>query len=281
MSDVAAIPASQGTVVEQSRAVAEVAAAVRVAQDFPRDEQAARDNMLVTCSRLAVAERAFYEVPNRGAGLSVHAARELARIWGNVDYGVRELFRDDAKGMSEMQAWSWDQQTNVRSTRAFLVPHAKSLKGGGRKQLTDINDVYLNNQNIGARAVRECIFSVLPGWFLAEADAQLKKTLRDGEGRSPQERIGDAIAKFAEVDITQKQLEEKIGRPSKAWTPRDLVTLTRIYSTISIDGIPAKEFFPESTIDLGALPTSTRSAGRDPAEPTPEEWAQLGAATDA
>lgn len=256
---------SQGTIVEQSRAVAEVAAAVRVAQDFPRDERAARDNMLATCSRLAVAERAFYEVPNRGAGLSVHAARELARIWGNVDYGVRELSRDDVRGESEMQAWSWDQQTNVRSTRSFLVPHAKSLKGGGRKYLTDINDVYLNNQNIGARAVRECIFSVLPGWFLAEADKQLKKTLNNGEGKSPQERIADAIAKFADLNITQKQLEEKIGRTSDRWQPKDLVTLTRIYSTISIDGISAKEFFPEEAVKVIEPP-------RDTAAPTEAEY---------
>jgi len=258
-------PASQGTVVEQSRAVAEVAAAVRVAQDFPRDEHAARDNMLVTCSRIAVAERAFYEVPNRGAGLSVHAARELARIWGNIDYGVRELSRDDVRGESEMQAWSWDQQTNVRSTRSFLVPHAKSLRTGGRKQLTDINDVYLNNQNIGARAVRECIFSVLPGWFLAEADVQLKKTLRDGEGKSPQDRIADAITRFADLEVTQKKLEEKIGRPSTQWQPKDLVTLTRIYSTISIDGIPVTEFFPEKPVDVKELNAPTKAL--DPADP--------------
>jgi len=256
-----AAPASQGTIVEQSRAVAEVAAAVRVAQDFPRDEQAALQQMRATCSRTAVAERAFYEVPNRGAGLSIHAARELARIWGNIDYGVRELSRDDEAGMSEMQAWAWDQQTNVRSTRSFLVPHQK-MKGGRRLKLDDLSDIYLNNQNIGARAVRECILSTLPGWFVSEADAVLKKTLRDGEGQSPQERITAAIAKFSELDITQAQLEERIGRPVDAWQPKDLVTLTRIYSTISIDGIPATEFFPEKAITVPEA---------DPLERTPEE----------
>lgn len=256
--------ASQGTVVEQARAVAEVAAAVRVAQDFPRNENAARDQMLATCSRTSVAERAFYEVPNRGAGLSVHAARELARIWGNVDYGVRELRRDDDAGISEMQAWSWDQQTNVRSTRSFLVPHAR-MKGKGRQALTDLGDIYLNNQNTGARAVRECIFSVLPGWFLAEAEDRLKLTLRDGEGQSREERISAAIARFAEIDITQAQLEERIGRATANWQPKDLVTLTRIYSTISIDGISVSEFFPEQAITI---------APADPLQLTPEEQAE-------
>lgn len=253
---------SQGTVVEQTRAAAEVAAAVHVAQEFPRDEQRAQAQMTATCSRLAVAERAFYEVPNRGAGLSVHAARELARIWGNVDYGVRELHRDDDEGVSEMQAWSWDQQTNVRSTRSFLVPHQK-MKDKHRVALNDLGDIYLNNQNLGARAVRECIFSVLPGWFLAEAETTLKKTLREGEGKKPAERIAEAIGKFFEIDITAAQLEQKIGRPQSAWQPKDLVTLTRIYSTITIDGIPAREFFPEQAVQIApaAEPTLDIPAG--------------------
>jgi hypothetical protein len=65
---------------------------------------------------MALANRAFYSVPNRGNGPSVHLARELARIWGNLDYGVKELRRDDAAGESEVLAFAWDQQTNVRSS---------------------------------------------------------------------------------------------------------------------------------------------------------------------
>lgn len=91
---------SQGSVVEQSRAVAEVAAAVQVAKSFPRDTNRATENMRELCGRLAVAARAFYSVPNRGSGMSIHIARELARIWQNVDYGVRELRRDDEAGVS-------------------------------------------------------------------------------------------------------------------------------------------------------------------------------------
>lgn len=251
-------PASQGTLVEQSRAVAEVAAAVRVALEFPRNEQTAREQMTITCARTAVAERAFYEVPNRGAGMSVHIARELARVWGNIDYGVRELRRDDEAGESEMQAWAWDQQTNVRSTRSFLVPHQKMVGKGAAKRretIADLGDIYLNNQNVGARAVRECIFSVVPGWLLAEAEQLLKNTLKNGEGRPLPERITDALARFADIEIKQKQLEERIGKPSPAWQPKDLVTLTRIYSTITIDGISAEGFFPEQAV---ALPLAER-----------------------
>lgn len=257
MSDAIVLPqpASQGAVVEQTRAVAEVAAAVRVAQEFPRDTNTALENVRELCSRLAVAQRAFYEVPNRGAGLSVHIARELARLWGNLDYGVRELARDDARGESEMQAWAWDQQTNTRTVRSFIVPHAKSLRGGGRKALTDLNDVYLNNQNIGARAVRECIFAVLPQPLIAEAETILRATLERGDGKPIEQRRDDAVDRFGDIKVTLKQLEGRVGKPKGQWAARDIADLVRAYTSITQDGIPVSEFFPEQSVDVAALTT--------------------------
>lgn len=242
-------PASQGTVIEQSRAVAEVAAAVRVAQDNPRDTSRAVEQMREVCGRLAVAERAFYSVPNRGSGLSVHIARELARIWGNADYGVRELARDDETGESEMQAWAWDVETNTRSTRSFIVPHAKSTKQG-RKALVDLNDIYLNNQNVGARAVRECIFSILPGWLTSEAEQILKATLQKGDGASVEQRRDAAVEKFRDLNVTEQQLVDYIGKDKGHWSASDLANLTRAYMSITQDGIPAQDFFPEKPVEL-------------------------------
>ena len=242
-------PASQGTVVEQSRAVAEVAAAVRVARDFPRDIDRATAETQQTCDRLSVAEQAFYEVPNRGSGPSVHLARELARIWGNLDYGVRELNRDDKSGVSEMQAWAWDQQTNVRSTRSFIQPHQR-MRGGRRQDLTDLGDIYLNNQNTAARAVRECIFTVLPTWFVDDAMRQLRTTLENGGGKSIAERRAEAIAAFGQLRVTQAQLEDRLGKQAAQWAPADFADLNRAYSSITKDGIPVSEFFPEKAVEV-------------------------------
>lgn len=259
-------PASQGTVVEQTRAAAEVAAAVNVARNFPRSPETATAAMQELCGRLAVAQKAFYEVPNRGAGMSVHIARELARIWGNLDYGARELGRDDFGGQSEMQVWAWDQEQNVRSTRSFIQPHAKSTRQG-RKDLTDLNDIYLNNQNTAARAVRECIFTVLPGWFIADAETALRATLQRGDGKPLPERVASAIGLFADLNIGQTQLEKRTGKPSAKWQPNDLATLVRIYTTITQDGIPASEFFPEEAVVV-------TPAALSPLARTPEEIAE-------
>jgi hypothetical protein len=246
-------PASQGAVVEQTRAAAEVAAAVSVARNFPRSPEIATAAMRELCGRLAVAQKAFYEVPNRGTGLSVHIARELARIWGNIDYGVRELARDDIGGTSEMTVWAWDQEQNARNSRSFIQPHAR-MKNRQRQVLTDLGDIYLANQNTGARAVRECIFSVLPGWFLAEAEATLRRTLEVGDGAPIGERRTGAVARFGDLSVTRKQLETRLTKPLAEWSVGDIATLTRIYSSITIDGIGAGEFFPETAVTVPLKP---------------------------
>lgn len=277
---VQAVPLSQGTVVEQSRAIAEVAAAVQVAQQFPRDEQAAVSQMIDLCSRLPIAQRAFYEVPNRGSGMSVHIARELARIWGNNDHGVRELRRDDEQGVSEMTVWAWDQEKNTRATRSFIAPHIRMV-GGQRKALTDTHDIYLANMNIGARAVREAIFDMLPGWFVAEAEERLQHTLRTGGGEPIEDRRAAAVDKFDGIDIAERQLAARIGRPADQWTPKDLATLARIYTAITIDGIRASEFFPEVAVTVPPTqPTRTPAETANVVDPPDGTAAEVPQAED-
>lgn len=262
MSNVVQLPseprASQGSLIEQTRAAAEVAAAVRVALEFPRDVGQAINNMRQSMGSLVVAERAFYEVPNRGAGGSIHLARELARVWRNLDYGVRELRRDDEAGESEMQAWAWDQENNVRSSRSFVVPHARDTKAG-RKRLNDLGDIYLNNQNIGARAVRETIFSILPDWFIEDAKSLARLTIKNGDGKPVIERARQALAWFATQKVTQKQLESHVGKALAAWTEDDLADLTRVKLSIG-EGIAVTEFFPDDIVTVAQLATTTDEA---------------------
>src|SRR5690348_2255114 len=168
----AALPAraSQATQVEQARAIAEVRAAVMIAMDRPRDRTAAINEMREVCGIQALAERAFFRVPRGGQtvnGESIHLARELARCWGNIDYGVKELARDDIRGQSELLAFAWDLQTNARSEIVFVIPHQKAVKGGNRP-LTSTQEIYENNASFAGRRLRETIFSVLPVWFKAE-----------------------------------------------------------------------------------------------------------------
>lgn len=256
----------QATAVEQARAVAEVQAAIVVAQNVPRDMERALAEMRDACGRMALAQRAFYEVTNRGNGPSVHLARELARIWGNIQYGVHELRRDDDAGISEIQSFAWDCQTNTRSTRTFVVPHAR-MKGGGRQKLVDLTDIYLSNQNVGARAVRECIFSVLPTWFTEEAQDRCHATLEKGNGVPLEQRITNMIATFGNLGITVAQMEAKLGRKRGAWTAADVAQMTVAHTSITRDGIAKDDLFPPAQQRVTAAEIKQTAPAAPPAEP--------------
>lgn len=218
----------QATAVEQSRAIAEVQGAIVVAQQCPRDVQGAIASMRDSCKQSGLADRAFFKFPRGGTsvqGATVYLARELARCWGNIQYGVSELRRDDVHGQSEMQAYAWDVQTNSRVVTTFVVPHMRDKKDGPER-LIDMRDIYENNANAGARRVRECIFSILPPWFVEEAKANCMSTLRNGGGVPLPQRIANITAHFAQDGVTVDQLEKKIGRPTGKWTDVDYAQLT-------------------------------------------------------
>lgn len=239
-------PASQGTVIESSRAMAEVAAMVRIAQDNPRNTTTATSAMEEACAQHALAAKAFFSFPRAGGavnGPSIHLARELARVWGNITYGVTELRRDDVKRESEMLAFAWDVQTNTRSAHVFIVPHARDTKSG-RKDLVELRDVYENNANAGARRVREAIFAVLPAWFTETAQDLCRQTLERGTGASANERANEALQAFAGYQVTTEQLQAHVGKPPAEWTAADVSRLEVLFRSLVNGEVTVADTFP-------------------------------------
>lgn len=261
----------QGTAVEQTRAIAEVQAAVVVAQQAPRDIDRAQRDMYRSCAQKSLAEKAFYRFP-RGretvSGPSVQLARELARCFGNVQYGVTELRRDDVYGQSEMQAWAWDLETNTRSSTTFIVPHRRD-KRGGSEVLTDMRDIYESNANNGARRLREMIFAILPGWYTEDAITACYETLAGDAGDLPT-RIQQCVEAFGKLGVRQPQLEQKAGGPVAKWTPYDLAQMQVIYRSL-VRGETSKED------EFGASPervTASEITGQRQEPAGPEKPAQ-------
>jgi hypothetical protein len=272
----------QATAVEQSRAMAEVQASVFVAQQNRRDTQAALQEMRDSCRNMRLAEKAFFRFSRGGAqvsGPTVHLARELARLWGNIQYGINELSRDDVHGQSEMQAWAWDVQTNTRSSQVFIVPHKRD-KRGGPERLTDMRDIYEMNTNQAARRLRQAIWSVLPPWLVEEAEEICTKTLTDGGGVPLPKRISQALDYFGGKGVSRDRLETRIGRPSSEWTAHDVAQLQVISKSLERGEITIDEEFPQERVTAADL-TSGRVTAADltaqaepPAEPPaePDGW---------
>ncbi len=272
----------QATMVEQARAIAEVRAAVMIAMDRPRDRTAAVQEMREVCSIPALAERAFFRVPRGGEvvnGESIHLARELARCWGNIDYGVKELSRDDIRGQSELLAFAWDLQTNARSEITFVVPH---VKGKNNRRLTGTQEIYENNASFAGRRLREAVFAILPVWFKAEAADICHRTLEGGGGKPLVQRIADLRGAFEAMGITVAQLERKRARKIDEFTPEDVAALRVVYGSLKRNEVSLAEEFPPDEAPksegdkLDALETAATKAHGKRAqaakEPASESW---------
>lgn len=261
----------QATAVEQSRAIAEVQAMVVVAQQHPRNIQFAVTEMRQSCDLDAMAERAFYRYSRGGStvsGPTVGLMRELARCFGNITYGIAELRRDDEAGISEMQAFAWDLQTNTRAAQIFVVPHKRDKKGGPEK-LVDLRDIYENTANNGARRLREAIRSVLPPWFVEDAIERCNRTLKNGGGKPLPQRIADALKLFGQRGITPGQMEAKLSRKQADWNEHDVAQLGVIYKSIDRGEVTLDEEFPPVRVSPDEL-TASASAPQQPVAGIPQ-----------
>ncbi|WP_205347179.1 hypothetical protein [Pseudonocardia broussonetiae] len=261
----------QGTAIEQSRAQAEVYFRLLAAKELPRDEAAATEAMRAACSNLRLAEKAFYSVPkggDRAIGPSVHLARELARIWTNLDYGVVELRRDDDYHQSEMQAFALDLQTNTRPSSLWIQPHKMDTKRGV-KHLTEVQAIYESNSNAGARRVRECIFNILPQAFVEEAQDICRATIERGNGEPISERRTKAIAAFEKTfGVVEQQLVDRLRRPVDRWDEHDVADLQVLFQSLKRGEVQKDVEFPAAAVVVtpGELTAPAKAEPEVPAD---------------
>ncbi len=273
VNQAARIPAaSQATNIEAARAIAEVQAMFMVAKNNPRDEGVAMNRALQACSEMSVASRAFFSFPRGGeavTGESIVLATELARCWGNIDYGIMELARDDVAGHTEMLAFARDLETNTRSSQTFIVPHSRDTRGG-RKPLTDMRDIYENNANNGARRLRECIFRVLPSYVKNAAADKCRDVLERGQGDKPlPQRIAEAIAAFSGLGINEQRLIAKHGATS-GWTGVEIANLEIAFRSIKRGETTADEVFPKAAENISDEVRKSVDAKKKAAQPDAE-----------
>ena len=235
---------NQGTVaVEASRAIAEAQGKLIIAKRFPRDEVQAYAKAMEACQRPAMAEKAFYSYPRAGQtveGATIRFAEELARCWGNIDYGIKELSQDDGK--SEMQAYAWDLETNAQSVQNFTNPHQREQKGK-MVTLTSQRDIYENNANMATRRLRARILAILPGWFVEDCIAECKRTLAGKNDTPLIDRVKKMILQFAKLGVTQEQIEKRLKKKIETMNADDFVEYTGIFNAIKNGESKVAEWF--------------------------------------
>lgn len=231
------VSVNAGTVkVEQSRAIGEVQGMMLLAKQFPRDEFAAFSKVMLACQRLEFAEKATYSYPRGGetiSGPSIRLAEEIARCWGNIDFGIKELSQKD--GESEMMAYAWDLETNTRSSQNFAVKHIRET-GKGMKKLTSQRDIYENNANNGGRRLRARILAIIPPDLVNAAVAECKRTLAGKNDTPLIDRAKNMIMAFSKIGVKQSLIEKRLGHTVEDMTADELSEYKGILNSLK-DGI--------------------------------------------
>lgn len=261
-----------GSRAAQSRENTEVMAMVAMAKRFPRQVIQSCDKIRNAFTRQTLAEKAQYQFGRGGTdvvGPSIRAAEAIAQQWGNMSAGWREVSRHtgpDGVGMSEVEAYCVDYESNTRESIQFVVRHWRDTKRGGYA-LKDERDIYELCANQAARRKRACILAQIPGDVTEMAMEQASATLKARADVSP-EGIKKMLETFqAEFGVTKEQIEKRIQRRVDSIQPAQVVGLKRIYVSLRDEMSTVADWFePVEAVPGAAAPAQAPQTAADRAK---------------
>lgn len=225
--------------IEQQRAIAEARSQIQLAKMFPRSNSEALSELIEACKNWEFAKSAFYSVPNRGSGPSIRFAEEVARCYGNFEYGHRELSR--SKGKSEIEVYAWDKEKNNFSKRQITVEHIRDTRNGP-KPLRDQADIDNRIANIASKQMRGRILAIVPKTFIEMGIAECRKTLTGDNTQSMGSKISQMVVEFAEFGVRPDQITNYIGHSVDECSVEDLTDLFGVFNAIK-QGARVSDYF--------------------------------------
>lgn len=267
-----------GQEVEKTRALQEVQGAIFMARQFPRNEVLAQRKIIESAKRMTLAEKATYCYPRGGQqikGPSVRAAETIAKYWGNISYGIKELSQNIADHSSEVLAFAWDLESNVRAERIFKVPHTRYTKNGGNQILTDPRDIYERIANDGARRKRAVLLEILPSDVVEDFLSECEKTLIGSNTKPLKERVQDMLKMFEELGVTQEMIEKRVGTKCDNFIAKNIVDLGSIYNSIKNNFAPVEQYFEMPTQQEKQLESATKKVTKKAKDEEPKEEKQM------
>ncbi len=257
---------NQGTVaVESSRAIAEAQGKLIMAKRFPRNHIDSYSKAIEACRRKGFAEKAFFSYPRGGqtvTGVTIRFAEEMARCYGNLDYGIKEMSHEEGK--SEMQAYCWDLETNTVSSQNFTVEHILETKQGNR-QLTSQRDIYERTANDGARRLRSRILAILPPDLVEDCIAECKKTLAGNNEMSLADRIKYIVTTFGKIGVTKEMIEKRLGHTVESMNYDELTEYIGIFNGLKQKETTISDWFeqPKTALQMTELLKEEEKAKAD------------------
>jgi len=248
-------------VAHESAATSEVQGAMLLAKRFPRNEDACFSRSMTSCQRRSFADKAMYSFPRGGSkitGPSVSLARDLARIWGHMRWGVHVIAESETD--RTIRAWAWDVEANnkVEADDCFKKLIFRKNKGGegGRWIEPDERELRELSNRRGALAVRNCLLQLLPKDLVEDACAECQKTMEKEFGADPASTRKAVVKAFAAIGVAVERLEDYLGHPLSECSPNEITDLRKVYKSISDGQSTWADYATSNERDAAAWPVT-------------------------
>ena len=225
----------------------EVKAAILMARANPRSEAQARQNLITACARPDFAEDATYSFPRGGTkveGPSVDLAREAARLWRNVHFGMAVISKDE--DWIHVMGWAHDLESNVKTKEEDRFRRLIQRRRANATEWVppDERDERELTNRRGQICVRNAILHLLPRDLINEAVAKALQTAEAHAnkqlGENPDAAMKKLVDAFAPLGVDAVMLENRLRHPLALTTARELVSLRQVYKNLH-DGVTKRE----------------------------------------
>jgi hypothetical protein len=234
---------------EAAKAIAQIEAQVWLAIKHPREEAKVRARVLAACKREGFAKKGHYNYPRKSKGGgqvdviggSINLAKELARTWGNINYGM--IVISDSDDERTIRGVAWDMESNASSYAEATF--RKLIQRGTGWIKPDERDLRELTNKHAAILIRNSIFSLLPADLIDDAVEACLKTL----SKKGKPNIDAMVASFAELGVTAQEIEEYIKRPIAEITPDEIARLRGFYNAMKDGQAKKEEVFNKASED--------------------------------
>lgn len=250
-----------GAVAASAREEAEIKAAIFLARQFLRDEAAAYTKIIRSCQRPGLAEEAIYSFPRGGQtikGPSVNLAREIARCWGNIRYGLRVVSVTEDK--VHIRGYAHDLETNayIEHEDEFAKLIERKGKGWVKPDERDLREL-MNRR--GAILVRNAILQVVPSDIVEEAQREAEKTMVKAAAGEIKQSKEDSIRRLAvaykDLGITTDMIAAYLKHPLDVISAEEIADLRSVYKSITDGNSKREDYFD---LNNGKAPASDSNA---------------------
>lgn len=226
----------------------EIEAQITVALKFPRIMTLVAEETKALCMNIRFASDATYSLPRGNKpvrGPSVHFAKGMALIYGNIHHGHRV----ERKGpdFTTGYTFAWDLQRNVNIKKDFYVKHERKANGVIKKVIDPAEIVELVNAQI-SRSVRNCLLEVMPAHLLDEAQDLCENTVRAEARKTPIEKRRElAKEAFKAFGVDDEKMKKKMGKTFSELEDADLFEIGRALNAIKDKFMTVARWLGEDT----------------------------------